>query len=240
MSRARPVPLRLTVIVAAFVLVASGCGSGDNAGEGAVAVESATPSALPTSTPQPTAGEPTPSEVVPPTPTPTPESGCQRLADFEGADPGAGWQVVNDGVMGGRSFGETTFADGAMTFAGTIVTDGGGFSSVRLGLPLGGLGEATELRLRVRTDGRSYEVQADDVAPGRDRQVSHFGPVVVGEPRAWEEVSVVLGEMEARFFGRPVDDAPFEPAQATSIGVFLADGLDGPFMIEVDWIDVCQ
>ena len=36
------------------------------------------------------------------------------------------------------------------------------------------------------------------------------------------------------------DDAPFEPAQATSIGLFLADGFDGPFTIEVDWIDVCQ
>ena len=34
-------------------------------------------------------------------------------------------------------------------------------------------------------------------------------------------------------------DRPFEPAQATSIGLFLADGLDGPFMIEVDWIDAC-
>lgn len=232
------------MIVAATLLTAGACGNGDDDGESAVAVESASPAEVPTSTPlpttQPTVAEPTSSGVVPPTPTPTPQSACVRLADFEETDPGAGWQVVNDGVMGGRSFGEATFADGAMTFAGTIVTDGGGFSSVRLELPLGGLGEANSLQLRVRTDGRSYEIQADDAAPGRDRQVSHFGTLPVNGPGAWDEVSVVLGEMEARFFGRPVDDAPFEPAQATSIGLFLADGFDGPFTIEVDWIDVCQ
>jgi len=32
---------------------------------------------------------------------------------------------------------------------------------------------------------------------------------------------------------------PFAPDAATQIGIILADGLDGPFAFEIDWIDAC-
>eukprot|EP00440_Ansanella_granifera_P025574 gb/GFBE01027771.1/.p1 GENE.gb/GFBE01027771.1/~~gb/GFBE01027771.1/.p1 ORF type:complete len:690 (+),score=127.26 gb/GFBE01027771.1/:1-2070(+) len=41
------------------------------------------------------------------------------------------WYVQVDGVMGGKSTGQATFAADLMTFTGTINLDGGGFSSVR-------------------------------------------------------------------------------------------------------------
>jgi transforming growth factor-beta-induced protein len=41
------------------------------------------------------------------------------------------WNVVLDGVMGGKSSGSVDVKDGKMVFAGSISLDGGGFSSVR-------------------------------------------------------------------------------------------------------------
>ena len=43
----------------------------------------------------------------------------------------ADWDVVNDGVMGGHSAGFVAVAEGTLRFTGTLVTQDGGFTSVR-------------------------------------------------------------------------------------------------------------
>lgn len=53
-----------------------------------------------------------------------------RLFDFDGDD-AARWEIENDGVMGGRSRGFVEVSDGALVFTGEVVTEGGGFTSVR-------------------------------------------------------------------------------------------------------------
>lgn len=148
--------------------------------------------------------------------------------------------VVDDGVMGGRSQGNAVIVDDALRFAGVIETVGGGFSSVRALVRDEALAGATELRFRARSDGRTYELIADDAVAGRDGRVSHFGRIPLTGTDDWEEVSVPLGDLESRIFGTPVDDAAFDPATAVSIGVILADGTDGPFALTVDWIDACR
>ena len=99
----------------------------------------------------------------------------------------------------------------------------------------GSLTGATELQLRIRTDGRAYELLADDDASTR---VTHYNPIpAVGGD--WEVVVVPLTGMEPRVFGNLVTSEPFDPDQATQIGVILADGIDGEFTFEIDWIDAC-
>jgi hypothetical protein len=89
---------------------------------------------------------------------PTVSSGAQTLFDFEGSDPGS-WQVVNDGVMGGRSRGYVELEAGVLRFTGELVTRGGGFASVRNEgrLDLEGY---DGLELRVRGGGRTFEVDS--------------------------------------------------------------------------------
>ena len=73
-------------------------------------------------------------------------------------DEGAGerWVTVNDGVMGGRSTGGPSFADGLMTFSGVTNTNGGGFSSIRSAPVELDLSIYAGLRLNVIGDGRRY------------------------------------------------------------------------------------
>jgi len=170
---------------------------------------------------------------------------CQRIEDF-GVDARDRWVVVNDGVMGGRSVGESEIDGSIVRFSGTINTNGGGFSLIRTSVLRDGqrlddaLAGADYLRFRVRSaNGRGYELIAED--SGSPNQVMHFAPVSVSDSGLWEEFAVPLADLEARSFGNPIaDPEPFRLDQVTSIGLILADGVDGPFSLEVDRIDACQ
>ena len=171
---------------------------------------------------------------------------CQRIEDF-GDDSFDRWVVVNDGVMGGRSIGQLTEAGGGVVrFDGTINTNGGGFSLIRTSSLRGeeslaeSLADAEYLRLRVRSaNGRGYELIAEDT--NSPSQIMHFAPIPIGDSGAWAEVVVPLTGLEARAFGNPrVNVDSFDLGQVSSIGVILADGIDGPFSLEVDRIDACS
>jgi len=84
----------------------------------------------------------------------------QTVFTFDRSDE-AQWVVVNDGVMGGGSAGFVAVRDGTLRFTGNLVTRGGGFTSVRARRVLDLSGQ-TGLELRVRGNGRQFEVELDD------------------------------------------------------------------------------
>lgn len=166
------------------------------------------------------------------------------LTDFTQAN--EAWRAVNDGVMGGRSEGGPSFADGVMTFAGVVNTNGGGFSSVRALLSPGTLEGAMAIRVTGRADARTYKLVLSDAADGRDRRVSHQGDLVF-EPApdadADSDLSVAvidLGALETSIFGQTVFTEPFEPAVAVELGIQIADGIDGPFELQVSQLERCS
>ena len=227
--------VRLRLAIATVAVIAAACG-GSTATTSDRDVESAgTPSTttLPTTLPSTMAAPATtapPSSTTSESPTTTVSDRCVRVTDFDEPN----WFIVNDGVMGGRSDARGMIDSSRLEWSGTIVTVGGGFSSIR-GLVGGSLAGATELQLRIRTDGRAYELLADDDASTR---VTHYNPIpAVGGD--WEVVVVPLTGMKPRVFGNLVTSEPFDPDQATQIGVILTDGIDGEFTFEIDWIDAC-
>ena len=158
---------------------------------------------------------------------------CQRLLESEDQP----WVIVNDGVMGGRSQGAVTTETSQMQFTGNIVTDGGGFSSVRRLLD-GGLDESDGLQLRLRTDERRYEVLLTDI-DSQAYRVTYYAPLKT-EGDGWQVINVSFDDLEARIFGRRVDAPPFQPQNVTTIGIILADGADGEFSLELEWISACS
>jgi len=167
-------------------------------------------------------------------------SGCRRLTDFDGDTDG--WFVVDDGVMGGRSNGNVEFTDSEMRFSGEVVTRGGGFTSVRLGLDGTELDGTSRLVLRVRADGRTYGLTMEDSSRSGRRAVSHRADLSTDRPTGGDDgttVSIAYDVLEPTVFGRPVDADAFDPDAATEIGIIIADGEDGAFALAVDWIDAC-
>ena len=143
----------------------------------------------------------------------------------------AEWVVVNDGVMGGRSSGFVAVEDGTLRFTGTLVTQGGGFTSVRARREVDLTGE-DGLELRVRGSGRPFEVELDDGVRRFGRTVSRRAPVPTSAE--WTVVRVPFNRLRSSIFGQPVNAPPIDLAHIRSVGLYMLDGRDGPFRVEVD------
>ena len=74
----------------------------------------------------------------------------------------------------------------------------------------------------------------------RDRRVSHRAPIEFGAPDEWQTVSVSFDDFFPAIFGRPIDDLAFRKDLASRMGLMISDGVDGPFRLEIDWIDLCS
>lgn len=154
------------------------------------------------------------------------------LFDFDTADQ-ASWRVVNDGVMGGRSQGFVAVEDGVLRFTGTLVTQGGGFTSVRADRSLD-LEGYDGLELRVRGGGRTFEVEVDDGTRRGWRSVSRRAPFETAAE--WATVRVPFSTLKTTVFGEPVSAPPIDLADVQGVGLYILDGIDGPFRLEVDEI----
>lgn len=143
------------------------------------------------------------------------------------------WQVVNDGVMGGRSSGFVAVSDGHLRFSGTLVTQGGGFTSVRAPVTVD-LRGAEGLELRVRGNGRPFEVEVGDGTRRFGRTISRRA--AFGTTGEWTVVRVPFAALRGTIFGRSVNAPPLDLARIRSVGLYILDGRDGPFWLELDYI----
>ena len=154
------------------------------------------------------------------------------IFDF-GTDTEARWSVVNDGVMGGRSKGNGRIESGSLRFWGTLVTLGGGFTSVRTRKRLD-LAKYDGIALRVRGSGRTFEVELDDGYAYRGRSISRRAPFQTSED--WRVVRIPFTAFRSSIFGQPVNAGALEPSRIRAVGLYLLDGIDGAFDMEVDAI----
>ena len=143
------------------------------------------------------------------------------------------WTVVNDGVMGGRSAGFVSVQDGSLRFTGTLVTQGGGFTLTRAQRKADLTGQVG-VELRVRGNGRRFEVELDDGTRRYGRPVSRRASFATSAE--WTVVRVPFSSLRSTIFGQMVSAPPFDPAHLQSVGLYMADGQDGAFRLEVDYI----
>ncbi len=165
---------------------------------------------------------------------------CERLIDFSHtASPNTTlWYSVNDSVMGGRSLGSFRIENGQLNFFGSINTNGGGFASIRHPLEANALAGTDRLRIAIQTDGRPYTINLRD-RTSEARRVAHQALIPSNQSSALQTVEIHYSDLVPTFRGRRVQTEPFNPTEATSIGVMLADQQDGPFVAKIAWIEAC-
>lgn len=172
-------------------------------------------------------------------PGPTPHAsaadngGTLLLTDFAADSHDLGWYVQNDNVMGGRSKGGFKLEPGALIFAGSTNTDGGGFSSIRTQPFKLDLSNHTGIELRVQGDGRRYIWQLQTNALYRRYRVSYWAEF---ETRAgeWSTVQIPFTKFYPQVRGFKLDEPALDPSQITELGLYIYDGKDGPFELRVD------
>ena len=146
------------------------------------------------------------------------------------------WLVVNDGVMGGRSSSDIYLDDdGVAVFEGYLsLENNGGFASVRSRIPEGALAEASHILLRVRGDGKRYQVRLRPAARFDGVAYAAGFETTAGE---WMTVALPLNSFEPTFRGyRPPSMGPVAPAQVGQIGLMLTDKQEADFRLEIRWI----
>ncbi len=157
------------------------------------------------------------------------------LTSFDTQSADLQWRVVNDTVMGGRSNSDFRLEGGLLTFTGSTNTNGGGFASVRSSLTDFGLDGFSHLALRVRSDGRTYTL----LLRAQNQRISYRMDFAtpVGE---WQEVVLPIALFQASWRGRKLNEPPLAAADIAELGVMIADGNDGEFNFEIDWIKACS
>jgi len=146
----------------------------------------------------------------------------------------AEWFVVNDGVMGGisRSAIERT-EDGTGLFRGELSLEyNGGFASVRTAIRPIAPAIADGLEVRVRGDGRTYQLRLrlDDRFDGVAYRA--FFATTKGE---WTSTRIPFSEFEPTFRGRILNDRPpLDPNRVSQLAFMLADKQPGPFRLEIE------
>ena len=162
------------------------------------------------------------------------------LADFDRVDSGDRWKAVNDNVMGGRSQGGAEIRDGNLVFAGETVTQGGGFSSIRIeereeALDLS---FADAVKMRVKGDGRTYLFEMRTEASVTPTNAIPYRAEFATRAGEWDEVTIPLEQLKATFHGMDISDQvpQLDKTSIHSFGLMIYDKRDGPFHLEVDWI----
>ncbi len=146
------------------------------------------------------------------------------------------WLVVNDGVMGGLSRSEfVAAADGHAVFRGEMsLENNGGFASVRGFVPEGISPETRALQIRVRGDGRTYQVR---LRMGRRFDGVAYALEFATEKDAWQVIELPLSGFAPTFRGRRPRNAPPLALEAVrQLGLMIADKREGPFRLDVEWI----
>jgi NADH dehydrogenase [ubiquinone] 1 alpha subcomplex assembly factor 1 len=146
------------------------------------------------------------------------------------------WAIVNDGVMGGRSSGGLGLTEeGTALFRGFVsLENNGGFASVRARLGSIDLSEYEGVTLRVRGDGRKYQIRfrTDEAFDGVAYQ-REFA-TTAGE---WTEHTLSFEDFQPSFRGRvPRGAGPLEPALIRQMGFLIGDKREGPFRLEIAWV----
>ena len=158
------------------------------------------------------------------------------LFDFTGDNAAKEWQTVNDGVMGGVSEGKFKITDKkTLEFFGTLsMANNGGFASVRTKGKKAGLEKGDTLVVKVRGDGREYEMNL--YVPTIQIAYS-YRAVFQTQKDKWIEIKLPLDKFYATSFGRVVKNAgQVNPTSVNGIGFMLGDKKAGPFKMEIEWI----
>jgi monofunctional biosynthetic peptidoglycan transglycosylase len=158
------------------------------------------------------------------------------LFQFTGEDADPAWASTNDGVMGGLSQGGAMVTAQGLCFAGTLsLENNGGFSSVSTNVTYD-LSEFDGVRLKVKGDGRTYQIRFQSDALYRRQWPVNFGAEFSTEAGKWIEVFVPFASLSQSWRGQRLSNYTFNTQKIRRITLMLADKQAGSFNLQVAWI----
>ena len=150
---------------------------------------------------------------------------------------GQDWMIVNDGVMGGLSQSTATFTDNSLLFKGTLsLKNNGGFASIRSGKGKFDLSKYGTVKIRFRSTGRDFDLRFATSELYFKPNYKHSFSSATGK---WETVELKISDFKeytmGQISGSTINKDVLE--NILRIGIILSDKKEGPFEIELDYIE---
>ena len=151
---------------------------------------------------------------------------------FDFADPAAmdGWQIEDDGVMGGVSKGTfTRNPEGHAVFSGKVsLENDGGFSSVQCYFDPIDVSSYRAAVIRVKGDGKNYRFILESEKDARHYYVANLE--TTGE---WQEIQIPLREMYPVRRGDRLDLPDYPGKTVAQVRFMIANGRAENFRLEI-------
>lgn len=149
------------------------------------------------------------------------------LFDFSEDSKTDGWQIVNDGVMGGLSRGNLTVRDGIGRFEGKVSTDNnGGFTMVRFQFDRKKVSSSGAFILKLKGDGKEYQFRAKSNTDQMHSYVHSFK--TTGD---WQEIEIPFKVMQPRFRGRELDQPNYPGDHLEEIAFLIGNKKPEDFLL---------
>ena len=111
----------------------------------------------------------------------------------------------------------------------------GGFSSIRTKSLTQDFSAATHLVLRVKGDGREYQLRLATDARFQGAKVSYRASFATTAD-TWVNVKIPLASLSPTYRGTTLQGPPLNLSQIEEIGLLIGDKREGDFALAVDWI----
>jgi len=157
------------------------------------------------------------------------------LFDFKAADDSSSWEIINDGVMGGKSKGHLDFTEeGYGRFYGTVSLENlGGFTSIRCKLPLTEVGKFTSLVFRVKGSGPSFQIRVKHRHEDYHDYVASFAT-----NGNWSNIHIPLTSFIPLWQGSRVNLPRFDRESICEFKFLIANRRNESFELLIDKIEL--
>ncbi len=145
------------------------------------------------------------------------------------------WVIVDDVVMGGKSFGSFSLnKSGHGEFTGDVsLENNGGFSSVRYRLNKDDIENYSKFVLKIRGDGKAYQFRVKT-----NRYDYHSYIFTFQTTTEWQTIEVPFSEMYPAFRGRKLNMEKYQGKQLEEIAFLIGNKKNESFRLEIDRIEL--
>jgi len=145
------------------------------------------------------------------------------------------WELVNDAVMGGKSFSNFELnIDGNGVFSGKIsLENNGGFASVHFQFKKIEVHSDNKIVIRLRGDGKKYQLRVKSNSKTYYSYITHFS--TTGE---WQEIVISLMDLYPQFRGKKMDQPNFSHPHMEQLSFLIANKKAENFKLLIEKIEL--
>ena len=159
-----------------------------------------------------------------------------RLSDFSQPDAADGWEIENDGVMGGESSSRMKITEqGNLKFWGEVsLANDGGFASVQRYFAEMDISAYRKIRCRVKGDRKTYQLMLKAHRNERPQYIQAF----TTQRDEWQTVALPLDAFYPVFHGERLDLPNFAGETLAGTRFFIGNEKAESFTLLVKWIEL--